>query len=587
MKSYYPNFKIISFVIFFFALFGLAKSSWAATYYVDFQGGNDSKAGTSTDTPWKHSPGDSNATGNPASTPLVAGDKVIFKKGSVYSGQINPGTTPWSGTELFINSDSPDASVTADGVVAVGSGRDLLAIVTALAGGYDVWAYIYNISDTGAWVESCGLWKVASADNTAKTITLSGFDGKTHATAEMPIEVSKPITFTKYDSWGTGNATLDCSSVPACIGNVAGQFIGASMGYIVVDGLNFQNVSQAGISFFSDYSRYFTGIYVLNNTINYPGSYVDASGVGIVVGSSMYRSVAKNNTITGSVFWGISLYGPSALTERNSIDGARRGVAFNGDYVIGRYNTVTNPDFTPVPGGGHHGCGYYTDTGGYGWVYGNYLEHAVEGYAYYRPGYDQTAHDFTFHSNIAIGSYSVNGRGQTAFPDQEPNGRYYNNLVYDYEVAFGGRSDAPYTGITVWENNVVIKTRMSQCSTCGTLVADHNYYVQVTSFATNCYGVEPWCDSDYSWSHWQDLGYDTTGSTNSSADPSTILNTSTWQPVANSPLINAGTNLSSIFTLDKSKDLRGQGGGWDIGAYEYAPGGNTTPPSAPTGLTVN
>lgn len=59
-----------------------------ATYYIDFAGGSNSNAGTSTGAPWKHCPGDANATGTPASTTLSAGDTVAFKGGVVYLGQL-------------------------------------------------------------------------------------------------------------------------------------------------------------------------------------------------------------------------------------------------------------------------------------------------------------------------------------------------------------------------------------------------------------------------------------------------------------------------------------------------------------------
>jgi hypothetical protein len=65
----------------------LSKVAFAAIYYVDYTDGVDSANGTSSSTPWKHSPGDSNATGNAAIT-LSAGDTVNFKGGVRYQGKI-------------------------------------------------------------------------------------------------------------------------------------------------------------------------------------------------------------------------------------------------------------------------------------------------------------------------------------------------------------------------------------------------------------------------------------------------------------------------------------------------------------------
>jgi len=73
----------------FTSLFCLvALLAQSATYYVDYDGGNNSNAGTSTGAPWKHSPFDANATGNAASTTPAAGDTIQFKAGVRYKGAL-------------------------------------------------------------------------------------------------------------------------------------------------------------------------------------------------------------------------------------------------------------------------------------------------------------------------------------------------------------------------------------------------------------------------------------------------------------------------------------------------------------------
>lgn len=71
-----------------FALFLSAVNTWAYTYYIDFVNGLDANNGTTTSTPWQHCPGDSKATNVPASATLNPGDKVIFRGGVVYTGEI-------------------------------------------------------------------------------------------------------------------------------------------------------------------------------------------------------------------------------------------------------------------------------------------------------------------------------------------------------------------------------------------------------------------------------------------------------------------------------------------------------------------
>jgi hypothetical protein len=57
-------------------------------YFVDFASGSDAADGTSRTTPWKHSPGDANATGVASTTHLTAGDVVLFKGGVPYYGSV-------------------------------------------------------------------------------------------------------------------------------------------------------------------------------------------------------------------------------------------------------------------------------------------------------------------------------------------------------------------------------------------------------------------------------------------------------------------------------------------------------------------
>ena len=66
-----------------------------ATYFVDFDGGNDASNGRTQATAWKRAPGDNAATGLAAAATLASGDVVLFKGGVVYKGAI---TVPASGS---------------------------------------------------------------------------------------------------------------------------------------------------------------------------------------------------------------------------------------------------------------------------------------------------------------------------------------------------------------------------------------------------------------------------------------------------------------------------------------------------------
>ncbi len=69
--------------------FLFAGHLWAGTtYYVDFDSGSNTNAGTQA-APWKHAPGDPNATNGPKNVALQPGDTVLFKGGVTYRGSIN------------------------------------------------------------------------------------------------------------------------------------------------------------------------------------------------------------------------------------------------------------------------------------------------------------------------------------------------------------------------------------------------------------------------------------------------------------------------------------------------------------------
>jgi parallel beta-helix repeat protein len=74
-----------------------------ATYFVDFETGSNTNNGLSITTPFKHAPGDSQATGAAKTTALVAGDVVRFKGGVVYRGTINVNASGAAGNPIIFD----------------------------------------------------------------------------------------------------------------------------------------------------------------------------------------------------------------------------------------------------------------------------------------------------------------------------------------------------------------------------------------------------------------------------------------------------------------------------------------------------
>lgn len=105
---------IFAFLIFFI----MFSTGWATTYYVDYLNGADTYNGTATSTPFKHCPGDNNATGIAGSTNLSPEDTIIFKGGITYFGKIE---LDWSG------SDGNPITYDGNSAEVWGSGRAILS----------------------------------------------------------------------------------------------------------------------------------------------------------------------------------------------------------------------------------------------------------------------------------------------------------------------------------------------------------------------------------------------------------------------------------------------------------------------------
>ena len=97
-------------LIFSFSVFASLNSSFAVTYYVDFNAGNDANNGLTINTAWKRSPGDANATGIATATILKAGDTVKFKGGVVYLGTTAISSSGISGSPITFDGNNAGGS---------------------------------------------------------------------------------------------------------------------------------------------------------------------------------------------------------------------------------------------------------------------------------------------------------------------------------------------------------------------------------------------------------------------------------------------------------------------------------------------
>lgn len=95
------------------------KSATTADYYIDYDSGSDSNAGTQA-SPWKHCPGDSNATGTAAAHTPIAGDTFHFKAGVSYIGKVTISHSGGTGNPITYSGNTwGDGTATMDGTVPI------------------------------------------------------------------------------------------------------------------------------------------------------------------------------------------------------------------------------------------------------------------------------------------------------------------------------------------------------------------------------------------------------------------------------------------------------------------------------------
>ena len=366
MKSYCPDFKIMYLGIFFLGFFGLAKSSWATTYYVDYDNGTDNNNGAAMTAPWKHAPGASDATGNAGSTTLAAGDIVYLKGGVKYRGAL-----------ITVNSSGSSIATGSRGIIISGGVlTDSDGSFASVEAGQYIYIYHSKPSMADTWVESAGLFHVASKD-IGSQITLSDFNGVAHSTGEMTYKVFNPIVFTTKSGWGTGKAIFDGENTRNRVFETNGK------SYLSFENMSFVNIPHIGEDNDDGVIRNSTG------TANYVRVYncdwtatSSAGNISINSNGSNYW-IIQNCTFTsqyyGSTSVGVYKY---SLIENNDFNASCRGIGGIGAYSVIRYNTFRN--YQGCSGASHSDAIGPLQTilisgdTNYWWLYGNDFYHNMQ-----------------------------------------------------------------------------------------------------------------------------------------------------------------------------------------------------------------
>ena len=150
--------------------------------------------------------------------------------------------------------------------------------------------------------------------------------------------------------------------------------------------------------------------------------------------------------------------------------------------------------------------------------------------------------------------------------------KIYNNTIIGAGPSVNNRAiylnDGPSSGTSPQnidiKNNIISGVKFAVGFQPGsTLTADYNDYYNndATPFSSTGGG-------NINFATWQSQGRDAHGTT---ANPQLDVNLNVdYKLTSSSPasIKTGGTNLSSIFTIDKSTATRPQTGGWSIGAYD-------------------
>lgn len=507
---------------------GTPPSSGLRFFYVDYLNGNDNNNGLSSSAPWKHAPGDSNATGIPASTNILPGDTIIFKGGVQYDGMIK---LNWSG--------SNNNPITYDG-------------------------------------NSAGTW------GNGKAI----IDGNHTAPNYQGFYAAGSVNYINIRNFEIRNqAQIIANNSPWHTGGII--FRGFSNDHITITNNYIHDVGYWASDCTGSNSPVYTsceggGINITATNSLISGNEITKTGKGGISMSGQNNIITKN-VIHDYIIWGISVSGDSGTAKNITISDNKIYNLFQHDapfytgpdadnphtnFIFIRQGSGVRPSDILVEGNTMYNNYNFTDFSGTAQVFLSFTDNV------------------TIRNNIFINPHSY-----FALRDDwgSTGAKIYNNTFYTPRAtpininATGNTTEIINNiaiGISSFLNieNDISRTSISR--------SDYNLFINATF---PVHQTTPY--QNYSLSNWRALGFDTHSIditsvdglfTSVSAYPIANQNMNlTLQ--GSSQAIDRGTNISS-FSADKNGISRPQGSAWDIGAYEYV-SGSTLPSSSPPSIT--
>ncbi|MBI5819531.1 MAG: right-handed parallel beta-helix repeat-containing protein [Verrucomicrobia bacterium] len=521
----------------------------ANTYYVDFKNGVDSNDGRSQTTPWRHCPGDASAAFVSKTTILGAGDTVRFKGGVHYESTIH----------LNFNG-APGAPITYDGNSLADWGKGK-AVIDGENINDDARRYGFqtDTSVSHVVIRNFELTRLGGVPNLQDYVTNK---------QQLPYSVGYGV----YLRDATQVEIRDCyfhelgiwtNGPPASFRTGLGGFGIYAFG---VDGLTVSNC---------EFTRMEKGIRIS------PGQYgKNKSARKVVISDCNFHhymrwlielSSSANNTTLDDIT--VSHCQFHDFTEYDRVnwkgggsnphtDGIILGVSNYRNRTYGVIRLHSNFFYQNATKGGGTAMIFLTGMGGNVQIYNNVFVNSLhgDGAIYVQDGpYEgvDTPINFEIYNNTFYdATYAIMLRTVTKGCDVDKGDiKILNNLFYKAtpDAAFSVMIYDTKSSPKVMDYNCYFTPRADQFVMLRALPSGKGYATLAQA------------RSDWGWEPHGILADPKFVDISSGIGMNSNLND--LHLMAGSPCMNAGTNLSHLFTVDKDNQPRSPSQGWDIGAY--------------------
>ena len=306
------------------------------------------------------------------------------------------------------------------------------------------------------------------------------------------------------------------------------------------------------------------------NTVDNDAQCFDDAGTDLIRVALATGAIIRNNTLTqrntcGNAATnhqdGIQTWGVTNIQIYNNIIHLPNDTVSQQGIYIEEYNYGTDENRT------NYGTGYVYNNSVFGYA-GGYL-------------FQIYARSNTGNTLPAIASFKVYNNSINSWLSTASSGGAI--LIRNVDIDL-------YNNVAANGDGVLCYSIYNSDAVTTTVNANYNYVyppagtasnasvVEVSTAASPARNISTWAQIIADGYELNGIGYDTSWHDPLFTSATNLLIT------AGSPAINAGMDLSAVFTTDLSGNIRS---GWDIGAYEYVEASDIVAPASPTGLAVS